>query len=432
VKQLLAVSWEMPPLSGPRAVQVTRTLTTLGEFGWTSRVICFDPASDRYQQDYRVPVETRSAGMVTRLPVRSPEEWLLFRALWRVAPPLKHLPDEKRVWMPAALAEGRRALKEMTPDVLVSFAMPWTNHLIALELHRESGVPWVAHFSDPWIDSPYQQGAPRHDRRRASMQDAVIREASAVVFVNQQTLDRVMSRYPGLRPRAHVVPQGFESLAVDESPRSRPSGALRIVYTGRFYDEVRTPDAVLDAIARLNRVRALKGVLEVEFVGSAMAPYVDRSRQLGLDGIVSFPGRLSPEQARARAATADVLLTIDAPSEGPSLFLPSKLIDYLPFGKPLMALTPAEGPSADLLRRLGYPVIDPADVEGTVAALTTLIDRFAAGELRPSPQHQDVAAEYEIHHTTRMFEAVLESLATETQSHREIQGRTTDKHQGRR
>ena len=30
VKRLLAISWEMPPLSGPRAVQVTRTLVALG------------------------------------------------------------------------------------------------------------------------------------------------------------------------------------------------------------------------------------------------------------------------------------------------------------------------------------------------------------------------------------------------------------------
>ncbi len=128
MKRLLAISWEMPPLSGPRAVQVTRTLTALGSLGWRSRVVCFGPRSGRYHQDYRVPVEETSSGMTTRLPVPSPEEWLFFRALWRVCPPLKHHPDEKRVWLPGALAEARRSLAEEPADAIVSFAQPWTDH----------------------------------------------------------------------------------------------------------------------------------------------------------------------------------------------------------------------------------------------------------------------------------------------------------------
>ena len=55
-----------------------------------------------------------------------------------------------------------RALAQAT----VSFAQPWTNHLVGMRLHRDSGLPWVAHFSDPWIDSPYQQGSPSHHGRR--------------------------------------------------------------------------------------------------------------------------------------------------------------------------------------------------------------------------------------------------------------------------
>ena len=155
MKQLLAVSWEMPPLSGPRAVQVTRSLCQLATLGWRSRVVCFGPRSTRYNQDYGVSPDTESRGAVTRIPVPSPEEWLLFRARWRVCPPLKHLPDEKRVWVGGALRASRGALAEQPADLLVTFAQPWSDHLVGLRLHRETGLPWVAHFSDPWVDSPY-------------------------------------------------------------------------------------------------------------------------------------------------------------------------------------------------------------------------------------------------------------------------------------
>ena len=92
------------------------------------------------------------------MPVRSLEERLVCRALWRLLPPLKLLPDEKWVWIGAAARAARRLAAERRFDVLVSFAQPWSDHLVGLRVHRATGLPWVAHFSDPWTDSPYLDG----------------------------------------------------------------------------------------------------------------------------------------------------------------------------------------------------------------------------------------------------------------------------------
>lgn len=399
----------MPPLSGPRAVQVTRTLSALGELGWQSRVVCFGPRSARYQQDYRVSVEQLSQGAVTLLPVASPEEWFLVRALWRLCPPLKHQPDEKRVWLPGALAEARRALAAAPADVMVSFAQPWTGHLVALRLHRETGLPWVAHFSDPWVDSPYFTTNAWARRTAATQESAVIHAASRIVFVNRYTRDCVMAKYPAaLMDKTRIVPQGFEPGPPASSPR--PGGALRMVYTGRFYSGVRTPDTFLEALASLQRVRPLHGRLLVEFVGADMGEYERRAATLQLSGVVTFAGRVDPATARAKAAAADALLIIDAPSEGPSLFLPSKLVDYLPLRKPVIGVTPTQGPSAELLGALEYPVVDPNDISGITAAVERLVEAHAAGRLGPSPQHDEVAQAYDINQTTRAFARVLDEV----------------------
>lgn len=406
MKQLLAISWEMPPLSGPRAVQVTRTLSALGARGWQSDVVCFDAKSDRYQQDFHVPSSQLAAGAITLRPVPSPEEWCLVRALWRVAPPIKHLPDEKRVWVPSAIAEGRRVLAERRAGVIVSFAQPWSDHLVGLALHRESGLPWVAHFSDPWIDSPYQPGTAWTRRRAAAMEAKVVASATRLVFVNSQTRDRVMAKYPAAsRQKVDVVPQGHEGPRKPQPQRA--SGPLRLVYTGRFYDGIRTPEVFLRAVAGAHRIALLEGRLEVEFVGSRMERYEELARQLGVGSIVRFAGRVSPDQARERSANADALLVIDAPSDGPSLFLPSKLIDYLPLGKPIVAIAPADGATADLVRELGYAVIDPRDQTGIATALIALVEQHDTGTLTSSPHHAGVASRYDIHQTTAAFEAVL-------------------------
>src|SRR5262249_10313899 len=149
-KHLLAINWDMPPLSGPRAIQVSRTLRHLVPLGWESTVVCFQPRSGRYDQDPELAARLRAVDGATARPVRSVEERAVFRALWRVAPPVKLLPDEKWVWVARASRVARRLAAEKKFDVLVSFAQPWSDHLIGRRVHRATGLPWVAHFSDPW------------------------------------------------------------------------------------------------------------------------------------------------------------------------------------------------------------------------------------------------------------------------------------------
>lgn len=410
IKRLLAICWEMPPLSGPRAVQVTRTLAALPEYGWRSRVICFGPRSNRYHQDHRVSLEELSGGQASLVRVPSPEESLVFRALWRVAPPLKHLPDEKRVWMPGALRAARHALESAPADIIVSFAQPWTDHLIALKLKRETRLPWVAHFSDPWVDSPYFRWSGVIRRRAEAWEREVMAEATRVVFVNAHTRDRVMAKYPeSWQARADVVPQAYEPAPdVRAQPSMASDRPLRMIYTGRFYDGIRTPDALLQAIAGLNAESSLEGKIELEFVGADMSVYAARAGRLDLDRLVGFTGRVSPQQARARAATADVLLVIDAGGPDGNLFLPSKLIDYLPLRRPILGLTPTPGPSAELIRELGYRVTAPDDVAGITAAVRELLKAHAAGRLVASLQHDTVAARFSVAKTTRTFARVLD------------------------
>ena len=410
VRRLLAISWEMPPLSGPRAVQVTRTLIALAALGWESRTVCFGPTSGRYHEDFHVDLEAASHGLARRAPVPSPEEWLFFRALWRVCPPLKQLPDEKWVWRPAAIAEARRQIADARPDVIVSFAQPWTDHLVGRQLARETGIPWVAHFSDPWVDSPYQQGAAWQRRLWSRMERAVAEEATRLVFVNAYARDRVMAKYPALwSSRTAIVAQGWEA---GTAPLPAPAGSsprpLRIAYTGRFYDGLRTPAVFLTGLAQLHHSTPLHGRLEVEFIGHGMAAYEALAERGGLAGIVRFTGRLDPHVTRVRAAQADVLLTIDAPSNGASLFLPSKLVDYLPFERPLLALTPSRGPSAELVRELGYAAVDPDDVTGVADAVRMLVDAHEAGRLAASLAHRAIAGRYDIRETTKAFARVLD------------------------
>jgi len=64
------------------------------------------------------------------------------------------------------------------------------------------------------------------------------------------------------------------------------------------------------------------------------------AEKLGLAQVVPCEGPSPNSEALAAAAAADVLLLIDAPSKSSSMFLPSKLIDYLMFRKPIFGSRP--------------------------------------------------------------------------------------------
>lgn len=405
MKELLAVSWELPPMYGPRGAQVWRSLNALGERGWRSTVISMAPRRGApHWRDGR-GAEPPAGTQVLRVP--SPEEWTVLRALWRIAPALRQLPDAQRVWVGGAVRSARRAASATPFTGLLTFAQPWSDHLVGLRVHRETGLPWVAHFSDPWVDNPYARAAAWQVARWQRMETNVIREATAVVFVTEETADLVMRKYPaGLRAKAFVVPHGFQPIAVPSATERRP-GPLRLVHTGRFYAGVRTPSALLQALALLHRREPLDGAIALTFAGPHGSPFAEEAARLGISALATFQGRMTREDAEALAQDADALLVIDAPSVGPSVFLPSKLVDYLPMRKPILGLTPAQGASATLLRRLGGVVAPPDDVEAIAAAIADLIRDWRAGVLRAGPAFDAVSREYDIRETTAALDAVL-------------------------
>jgi glycosyltransferase involved in cell wall biosynthesis len=410
-KRLLAISWAMPPLSGPRAVQVSRTLRHLVPLGWESTAVCFGPRSRRYDQDSELAARLRAPAGVTLVPLPSLEERWLFRALWRIAPPIKLLPDEKWVWISHASRVAQQLAAARPFHVLASFAQPWSDHLIGLRVHRATGLPWVAHFSDPWVDSPYLRGRPWQQRIWQRWEADVIRHASAVVFVNVQTADRVMRKYPDAwRAKAHVVPHGFDGAEPRSTSPATDEGPLRLVYTGRFYQGIRTPEPLLRSLAALAARRPLADRLRVTFVGTPVPSHQRLAARLGLTDLVEFTGRVSFAESARIAASADALLVIDAPSDD-SLFLPSKLIDYLPLRKPILGLTPPAGATADLLRRLDQPAVAPDDEAAIASAIELLIARKQERRLAVPASYDTVAAAYDIRATTRAFADILERCA---------------------
>ena len=412
MKRLLAVSWCMPPIVQPRSIQVSRLLAALAEFGWQTDVVCVDPSSLREGINLDDSLNRPAGGRVKKYPVPSLEDWAPVRVLNRLFPGLAFLPDPKWIWKNAAWRKLRALSESNDYDAFISFGQPWTDHLSGLQFKVEHDIPWIAHFSDPWADSIFVQSSKWVMKNRLEMEKSVIGSADAVVFVSDETAELVMKKYPAeWHAKAHVIAHGFEpEEQTGKMDKYEPGDTVEFVYTGNFYG-TRTPDTLLEAAARLQKDPDFAGRFKVRFVGPILNGYPEKAAQMGLDKSVVFEGTVTHADSQAFCRQADVLLVIDAPSDTPSVFLPSKLVDYLAFNKPVLGITPPQGASADLIRRLGCPVVPPNDVDGITRELAGFI---SAAKDRPLPLpaafHQ-TAKEYEISRAASKLNDLLTSLA---------------------
>lgn len=404
--RLLAISWAMPPMLTPRSLQVSRLLKSLGRLGCPATVVAAEPAAP-------IPGIIEDAGLAelyhgsyTRVAVPYGSDAGALRTL------LRKPPDPDTDWVARSVKAARRILSRAPHTHIVTFAQPWFDHLVGLQLRRRSGLPWVAHFSDPWVDSPYYDDVPPALRRRWEEEEAaVIDSCDAVVFTSSETAELVMRKYATSRQsKVFVVPHGFDPELTPERPPRRRDGRLRIVHTGDFYEGRRSPSGLLRAIAMLLQRPPWRDRLELVLVGAVPETYRHEAEALGLGAAITYLGRLALRETSAAAATADVLVSIDAPAER-SVFLPSKLIDYLAFEKPILGLTPAEGAAARLLRALGCRVAPPDEPECIADVLAITLDGAARGE-GVGDDFRRIAAEYDIGKVARRHHDVLAGVGS--------------------
>jgi glycosyltransferase involved in cell wall biosynthesis len=395
MKVLLAISWAMPPMLFPRSVQVSRTLMALSRRGWEVTVVCGDPQSTPYIDP---SLEKLYGDCYKTIPVMNVEAA-------DISPDLLMLQ-----WLKPAVS-GIRTLLDAGKrfSALLTFAQPWVDHLIGLEVQKIAKMPWIAHFSDPWVDGLYYADIGRKLLQSwRKMEKDVIHQSDGIVFTNSQTVDLVMRKYPpAWKEKVRVIPHGYDaSLAKSMGPSPVSGSRLRLVYTGDLYGK-RTPRGLFQALSSLSQRMSLQDQIEIVFVGRTSPEHQQLASELGLTDIVTFHDQVPYTQSLEAAAAADVLVVIDAPSSTPSPFLPSKLVDYLMFKKPILGLTPQDGASADLLRRLGCPVVAPDDPMAIAEALSSLLESWRDGNLTGSPDYEEIAQSYEIQRVGRLFEEAL-------------------------
>ncbi len=371
--KLLVISFCFPPEAMPRSIQVARLLRhlegadTVLLHGTDSRAR-FDPTIEPDAVDH----------IAERIQVPLPRpEWRRYVSAGaeRLNLPLwNRLPDPYAVWKRPAL----RAIEDWwsrtprAPDVMVTFGNPMTDHLVGLAIARRHSTPWIAHFSDPWVDNPYHRQDPLDRLVNARLEGAVVHAADRLAFPSEECAEYVLRPYPeSVRRKVFILPAAYSTDPVDRRMLDPDTIVLR--HIGEFYGP-RTPKPLFQALRTLHEsAPETLDAVRVEIIGGANPGMFEAAGIRHLPaGLVTTRPHVSHRESIDLMGMADGLLLIDGPSTTRSIFLPSKLIEYIGVERPVFGIAPP-GPAATLIDELGGLTADPSDATGIADQLRRFI-----------------------------------------------------------
>lgn len=408
--RVLAVSYFLPPALYPQSIQIGRLLTDLPlEMGVVrGQVTELGEGLDHYADFARhfafcldVPFRPLLTGSVATL-------------ARRLLPFYARIPDEYRGWVPRAERAiiGELIARQFRPDVLITFGVPMSDHLLGLRLQLKLGVPWVAHFSDPWLDNAFHRHNVLSNVVNRRLERNVVAAADRLIFTSAETLDLVMGKYPpAWRAKAVILPHSFDPSLY--SPRIPNARGRVLRYLGNFYGH-RSPVPLFRALQTiLAEDPALLADVRVELVGQMPQRMREHATLRALPaGLVRVVDTVPYSQSLQLMSDADLLLVIDGPDDL-SVFLPSKLIEYLGSGTPIFGIVPP-GTSAKLLARVGAGVADPRDASAVAAGLRNalrLVHERRATAKPPGWGDDAVRAEFHVDRVRHDLVHILEEVA---------------------
>lgn len=275
-------------------------------------------------------------------------------------------PDVYRPWVDGATRRVR-GLLDSGGDLLATFGQPMSDHVAGLNVVHRRQVPWLAHFSDPWLDNPYHSMA-GSSRWQTSRERRTVERADALVVTSTETADLLRARHAAVAPRIHVIPHAFDERLYPSFETG--SGPIVIRHLGAFYGP-RTPTPLFAALRLLLQRRVDLGGVRVELIGPPWERPIDLP-----DGIVIVRPQVPYLESLALMRGADALVVVDAPAST-SPFLPSKLVDYIGAARPIVGFTPP-GAARRTIELVGGAAVEPGDVDAGASALAKVLDEATA------------------------------------------------------
>jgi len=444
-RRVLIISTMFPPRIGSGVRRVLGFFKYLPDFGWEPHVLTAVPSAYYMSTSPDDVPERFGAGRIVRTPFfdirllgkklllmatgrrvpATPAEAVRARAaggrsrelLWSLANTFVFVPDPEIGWYWSGVRAGISIMQKAGIDAIVSSAPPFTAHLIALRLKRETGRPWVADFRDPWSQRAYGDVAWFHSLRRPIdrfLERRVMGAADAIATVSAPIADAFGElRVKGMERNVRVITNGYDP---DEytGVTHRAPAEFTVTYTGSFYGRARSPEPFMAALAELLEKGALRrDKVRVRIIETFPQQTAILAARYKVSDVFTVRAGLSHAESVQEQVNASVLLLIVRNDSGGIGAYTGKLFEYLAARRPILALAPENGVAAELIREAkAGVVVNPRDRREIKRAILGYYSQHERNGCVAYQGREDVIRRYERPILAGQLAGVLDSLVT--------------------
>lgn len=254
------------------------------------------------------------------------------------------LPDEYITWARRSIRPLLRLIENESIDIIYSTLSPASNHSLALELKRQTQLPWVADFRDLWTDDyRYRESSIKRQNAHRELEREILETADVVIGVTERQTAILSGHVPTLKQKFVTITNGYDPDDFEAIDPQTKTSANRFVlsHVGRF-DKWRTHDSLFAAFKQYtSSLGTDREHFLLRIVGHASQSVLHRLHQTGLP--YEFTGYQSHAQAIEVMQNSDGLL-LNVP-DGPNSesVIPAKLFEYLATHKPILVVGPEHG-----------------------------------------------------------------------------------------
>lgn len=418
MRSLLFVAYMFPPFANSGTRRSLEFANHLPDHGWAPTVLTLAEPKPR-ERDDRLLDEVRPGTRMLRVRHTS-ERWA--HALSRLAPAslrervkdglewrldnLWAVPDGAAAWRREAVAAGVRAHRETPFDAILATGSPWTSLVVARDIARQTGLPYVLDYRDQWRPSGTVAWDTETRLQRwisPRLEKSAAATAAAIVTVTP-TLGEALKKDTG-RPDIECITNGFEPKDFIGLPLPPGDGLVRISYTGVWRPGY-GPDLLYRALRQLKDA-GTPGLerLRVNTAGFKPGP----AEQFGVSDLVTEHGRVSHGVALQMMAESDLVFLPVSEGFYALASLPGKLFEYLGSGRPILAATLPNSEVARVISDVGGGrQIMPDDLTSAAAVVADLC--AGRGLSGFSTQRPERLAAYTRAATAQQMAAVLDRV----------------------
>jgi hypothetical protein len=271
------------------------------------------------------------------------------------------LPDPRCLWIRPSVKFLKKYLQEHPVDLIVSTGPPQSMHLIARKLARQTGLPWVADFRDPWTKIFYFKHLSMTRLTEAwhrKMEKKVLDQASAVVAVSPLVQQEFQAM---TQTSVELITNGYDECDFPKGPCREAFGGIdsatgklrpfTVTHTGLFAADG-DPDVLWDVLAeKCAADKVFAGCLNIRLVGKTDDRILDSVREAGLETYLTDLGYQPHNVAIEEQRKASLLILPLRKEPEYKAVLPGKLFEYLASWRPVLGIGQTDGAMSMILNQ---------------------------------------------------------------------------------